>query len=431
MEQIKLFMGKMSSIINDIGSTFNKRYNKDNDVKFNLKNILYASALVLNSTGIDSVMSDLEVDKVVYASKNALIKRRNNDKTNIYFKNINDELLDAIYDENNSFIKNYSFRLDTKRSYYIETDNPDKKLFINNTKKRFVGCDGMQLNVNKNAINNDDVKCSKNKHYGVMLISGFFDIINKIPISYYPTKSDEEDFNKKKLNETKGFLQQIDKLNSSDVAVFDRFYFSDMFQKKLINKNIGYMFRMKNNSKLFKDMSYGKSKIIKLNSVNVQLFKYKIKKERYNILTSIVEDISIGEIKALYWRRWKIETDNKKFKYDLLRRNIRSKKYNSVVTDIECIKFMSILSSIIEYIGKYKCLENKKINSANCIHLLYKKLLYLILYDNENYEEISRIIGIVYKKIIPIIANRSYKRVRYSPSTKWNEYGNRHGNSKK
>ena len=114
-----------------------------------------------------------------------------------------------------------------------------------------------------------------------------------------------------------------------------------------------------------------------------------------------------------------------------MRNNIRSKNYNSIVADIECIKFMSILSSIIEYMGKYKCPENNKINSTNCLHLLYKKLLYLLLYDNTNYEEIYRILGIVYKKLIPIIANRSCPRIRISPSTKWNVYGNRHGNSKK
>jgi hypothetical protein len=107
------------------------------------------------------------------------------------------------------------------------------------------------------------------------------------------------------------------------------------------------MFRMKNNSKMFRTMHFGKSKIIKFNGVLVQLFKYKIKDEIYNIFTSIIESITVGEVKALYWRRWKIETDNKKFKYDILRNNIRSKNYNSIATDIECIKFMSILSSII------------------------------------------------------------------------------------
>jgi hypothetical protein len=431
METIKLFVNKLSLIINDASSTFNIRYNEGNEYKFNLKNTLYASALILNSKGIETVMSDLETDNIVYAGKNALIKKRNDEKTNLYFKKINDKLLNIFYDQHNNFIKNYSFKLDPKKSCYIETNVPDNSLFINKTKKRLIGCDGMQLNVNMNAINNDDIKCSKNKNYGVILISGLYDIINKIPISYYPTHSDEDDFKKKKVNETKGFLQQIDKLNNNDIIVFDRWYFSDPLHKTLKEKNIGYIFRMKNNSKIFKNMYVGKSNIIKLNGVQVQLFKYKIKNENYNILTSITENITIGEIKALYWRRWKIETDNKKFKYDLLRNNIRSKNYNSIATDIECIKFMSILSSIIEYIGKYKCPENKKINSTNCIHLLYKKILYLLFYDPTNYDEICRIVGIVYKKLIPIIIGRSFARIRISPSTKWNAYGNRHGNNNK
>ena len=210
----------------------------------------------------------------------------------------------------------------------------------------------MQLNVNKNAINNDNVKPSKNGFYGVALISGLYDIMNNIPISYYPTHSDEDSFDKKKVNETKGFLQQINKLTDNDIVVFDRWYFSTQLHKILIDKNIGYIFRMKNNSKLFKSMRIGQHKRIKLNGTDVQLFKYKIKKEIYCILTSITENIIIGEIKALYWRRWKIETDNKKFKYDILRTNIRSKKINSIATDIECIKFVSILSSIIEYFGQ-------------------------------------------------------------------------------
>jgi hypothetical protein len=37
----------------------------------------------------------------------------------------------------------------------------------------------------------------QNKHYGIILISGLFDVINKIPLSYHITKSNENDFNKK------------------------------------------------------------------------------------------------------------------------------------------------------------------------------------------------------------------------------------------
>ena len=150
----------------------------------------------------------------------------------------------------------------------------------------------------------------------------------------------------------------------------------------------------------------------------------------YNILTSITDAISVGEIRAIYWKRWKIETDNKKFKYDILRTNIRSKKYYSLSVDIECVKFMSILSSIIEHISEYDIFYNKKINSKNCIHVLYKKLLYLLFYDNFNYDEIGRLVGIIYKKIIAIVTNRSYERIRIKPSTKWNEHGNRYGNKK-
>ena len=124
---------------------------------------------------------------------------------------------------------------------------------------------------------------------------------------------------------------------------------------------------MKCNSSLFDGMSNGQSKII---DHDVQLFKYKIKNEQYYILTSITEDISINEIKALYWKRWKIETDNKKFKYDILLNNVRSKNHNTFMVDIESVRFIAILSAIIEYIGK----DNKsryKINSKNCLDQLY------------------------------------------------------------
>ena len=53
--------------------------------------------------------------------------------------------------------------------------------------------------------------------------------------------------------------------------MFDRLYYSNKLHKKLIDKNIGYMFRMKDNSKLFKDISKGKHKIKNVNGVNVQL----------------------------------------------------------------------------------------------------------------------------------------------------------------
>ena len=85
----------------------------------------------------------------------------------------------------------------------------------------------------------------------------------------------------------------------------------------------------------------------------------------------------------------------------------------------------SIVSSIIEHTGNHNNRQNKKINSKNCLHVLYKKLLFLIFYDKTNYTEICRLTGIIYKMTVVIVVNRSYDRIRIKPSTKWNEHGNR------
>ncbi len=174
-------------------------------------------------------------------------------------------------------------------------------------------------------------------------------------------------------------------------------------------------------------MKNGQCKMINYYGKDVQLFKYVIKNEEYYILTSIIEKISIAEIKALYWRRWCIETNNKKFKYDLLYGNVRTKTYNSLMVDIECIRFITILAAIIEYIGKENK-SRKKINSKNSIEKLYSHLLIKIIYNknnNESNNELCRIVGIICKTITIIIKNRSYDRIRINPKSKWDANGTR------
>ena len=431
MASITNFINKFKMAMAEINNVFLKRYNKSDDGnKLDFKNTLYASILALNNKGIEEVSSDLNLQSITNVSKNAIIKVRNTVKTFTSIQKINNNLIDIIYDPENDFIKPYNFTLCNKKNSYLESKTSiNKKLFINTTSKRFVGCDGMQVNVNKSLINNDDVKSSKSGNYGIVLISSLFDIMNKIPINYSPTKSTETNFNKKKVNETTGLLDQLHLLNSNDVLVLDNWYFSKNLQKTFVDNDIGYIFRMKKNSKYFSGMKFGTSKIITINKQPVQLFKYKIKKHEYYILTSITEKITIAEIKALYWRRWKIETDNKKFKYDILSSDIRSKNYNSLLADIESIRFMSIISSIIEYLGKDDLEFKKKFHTTNCIHILYAKLLNLIFYSNDE-KEILRVLNIIYIKIIDIIGNRSCKRKRVKPTSKWNANGNKYGNKK-
>ena len=339
-----------------------------------------------------------------------------------------------IYDPSNNIISQYNFKIASNNTSYVRNIGlSDKSLFINRTNKRFVASDGMQLNLNKLLINNNDIKKSPNDNYGIAIISSIYDVINDIPINYYLTKCQDKDIDKKKVNETNGFLDQLSYLSSNDIVIFDRWYFSQSLVKTLNENNIGYIFRMKSRSKFFNNMSLGKSKIVRYMGTDVQLFKYKIKSENYYILTSITDNISIKEIKAMYHKRWKIETDNKKFKYDVLYNNVRSKNYNSLLVDIESIRFVSICTAFIEYLGKDSIKYRTKINSKNCLQVFYEELICPILFgeDNErNYKNICRILGVIYKIITYIVENRNYERKRISPSTKWNINGNRYGNKK-
>ena len=195
MNKLKLFTSQFSAFINDINKKFILRHNKDQENELNFANTLYASSMLLNSTSMDAVISDLEIDKIVTISKNALVKKRNSEKTYKCIQNMNDKLLEIFYNKDNKFVKEYSYILDKNKMFYIKNDIPDKNLFINKTKYRFVANDGMQLTVAKEAINSNDIKGSKSGLYGVILISSFYDIFNEIPISYHKTCSDINSFN--------------------------------------------------------------------------------------------------------------------------------------------------------------------------------------------------------------------------------------------
>ena len=237
-------------------------------------------------------------------------------------------------------------------------------LYVNRSNKRFVAIDGNQINTNKKLVNKRTIKLSKNGLYGTGLINNMFDVLNKIPINYDLIESSKKDFSKKKFNERKGLLDHIDKLNNNDIVIVDKGYYSHDVMNELDNNNIGYIFRMKDNCKLFKNMGFGKSKSIEYNGTCVQLFKYKIMKNVYCIMTSITEHIYIAEIKSLYWLRWNVETDIRKRKYDIVTDNkLRSLTYNSFMTDFESVRFIAIISSFIEYTGLKSTPTNKKINS--------------------------------------------------------------------
>lgn len=436
MEKLNNFMNIMNNYINTADKTYIKRINKDKNGnitnKLFLKDVLYASLQNLNESSLACVANDLKIHCRNDVSKNSLIKKRNLESTSTHIRDLNDSLVAEIYKSSNNFISPNNFKIDRNKKSFIRNngDDIDMSLYVNRSNKRFIAIDGDQINTNKKLVNKRTIKLSKNGLYGIGLINNMFDVLNKIPINYDLIESSEKDFNKKKFNERKGLLDNINKLNNNDIVIVDKGYYSDKVMKELNDNNNGYIFRMKDNCKLFKNMGFGKSKLIEHNGTCVQLFKYKIMGNMYCIMTSITENISIAEIKALYWLRWNVETDIKKRKYDIVTNNkLRSLTYNSFMTDLESVRFMSIISSFIEHTGVKSTPTNKKINTKNCISILYKCLLHCFLYKREQ-EKMNISINAIYSTITTVVKDRSYDRIRKSPSTKWNAYGNRYGNKK-
>jgi hypothetical protein len=410
MEQVNDFISIINKYVDYADKTYIKRHNKNID-KLNFKNILFASLKDLNDSSLDEARGDLEGD-AVNVSKNAIIKKRNNSTTYEHIKILNDSILEEIYDKSNNLLlpTNLSLRSDGKSFFRNKNGKIDLSLYVNRSNKRFVAFDGSYVNVDLKLVNDLDVKLSKSKQYGSMLIAISYDVINTIPINYYPIPSED---NKKKSSETRGLIDQLHLFTSNDILIFDRLYFSDEVFEYLIEHDIGFIFRMKNNSHLFTSMRLGQSKIIEYKGVFVQLFKYKIKDEIYCVLTSITEKISIAEIKALYWLRWNVEKHIRVMKYDILFDMIRSKKHNTLMTDLECIRFIGIVAGYIEQIGMRSISHTKKINTKNCLHVIFEKLLSCFFYSPlTSKQSIMKYLGIIWKTIVYIVQNRSYKRIR-------------------
>jgi len=197
---------------------------------------------------------------------------------------------------------------------------------------------------------------------------------------------------------------------------------------ELCNKKINFVFRMKSNNKCIQnfvgndhifDISLNKEKYVRC-----KIVKYKPNHEECYLLTNLI-DHNVTSLSRYYWNRWKIETDFRKIKYDILFDVIRSKSKNQIILDVCIINFIGLLVSMIENLGKrYK---NKKVHTKNTIYIIMYKLLNLLLYKNRNIEEIMRIIAIIISTYEILRQNRKFKRIRKFPSTKWNIYGNRYG----
>lgn len=125
-----------------------------------------------------------------------------------------------------------------------------------------------------------------------------------------------------------------------------------------------------------------------------------------------------------------IETDFRKCKYDVLYNKLRSKTEQQILIDVKILNFISILIAGLENAGTNN--KKKKTNTKNVIEILHSNLLHLIIYEKMTQctlDKLFTIMSIVLFVTELVRKNRNYRRVRVSPSTKWNVHGNRYGYS--
>lgn len=268
MNYIKNLLTIIDNNLNNLNATYTKRINIDPLLnKLNFSNMLFASLHNLNESGISVANSYLKIDNIISVSKNAIVKKRNQDSTHEHLNSLNNIIINEFYNKVNGFIKPYNFCIAAdKKSFIINnTSSIDKSLYVNYSGKRFIAIDGTIVDINKKLINDCDVKTSRSGNYGSMLLSNSYDVFNLLPINYHLTAS--ADINKKKASETIGLLDQLHLFNNNDILIFDRFYFSYDLFNRLNRCDIGYIFRMKSNSNLFKNLRFCHSKLTIINNV--------------------------------------------------------------------------------------------------------------------------------------------------------------------
>lgn len=102
----------------------------------------------------------------------------------------------------------------------------------------------------------------------------------------------------------------------------------------------------------------------------------------------------------------------------------------NVRQDIEIHQFILTLSSYLNLLAtKLVTDKSKKINNANCIKKMCEYVLRILVYKklhHTNVRKIAKLLkyisGVVYK----VNNGRHFKRIRITPSTKWNAHGNRY-----
>jgi len=258
--------------------------------------------------------------------------------------------------------------------------------------------------------------------------SMLYDILNNLVVDAQiePTSTDERTLAQKHIN-------QLTKLESfeewKELILFDRGYASFELINELLEKKIHFLMRVRAKfSTEIDELSYGNHKIeLKQGekSIPLRVIKFRLDSgEDETLITDLGKKYKgIQTFKALYFKRWPIETKYNEIKNKLevenfsgrLVDNIRQDFYATMVITNLAVDFINEAQEMVDEDQKGK--ENKyeyKINVNQTIGVLKDRLIQTICEEDhkkrmEMFDEITRALE---SKIIPIRPNRSLPRTR-------------------
>jgi Transposase DDE domain len=347
--------------------------------------IIYC-CLYMNGNSYSYSMTNLSmfVDNIIDVSDVAF-KNKRNTVGFIPFKNICKEMLNFVYNGNNT--------------------------------PRIIGVDGTYIPLSIE-LQQYGYPTSKKNTYCIGLISSLFDLNEKYLINYRLCKNH---------NERDGLISQMKYLKSGDTLIMDRGYYSENLLFSLNKEGIKVIFRLKKNMLMVKKIiekgqaSMNTNVIHNNESIEFRIITYQINNNNYFLGTTIMNH-KVNYFKDLYWKRWSVEINFRESKYLLSLDNILSKNPTKVKQDIYIHNILFLIHSFCKNHIQKTLPSNKFINTKNLFSMIINKILYLVLYNKitiSTKETIERICSGLLKTLTTKASNRHYERIRIKPIGKW------------
>lgn len=307
----------------------------------------------------------------------------------------------------------------------------------NHTKRvqRIFAIDGSTENANKDLHITKNYRLNKRCTYSQFKIITLYDVIQKVPVE----QKISSNFDERKLTEQYLFKY----IRSGDIVIFDAGFYSEKLTKILDAKNIKYIFRIKKNSKLCKQLTDSNPDIITSNNkraikynITYKLSKknkkdiidYKSNTSQFYILTNMI-NIPIEYIKNLYHERWFEEEYFKIIKYYMSDINTRCKNSQFIEQEL-------VLKMVIVTLARYLIILNKKNSkladksnnktnvTVNFKIFLYEtgtKILDELLFTKSN-KLLNKIIDVVINTFIYNVPNKHNPRITIINKGKWYKF---------